>query len=83
MAQAFIVALSTVIAASAMSAQSDSTSTNGAPAGSAATRYCLRVEAITGSRIEGVLCLTREQWAEGDVDVDKEWAKEGVRVLNG
>jgi hypothetical protein len=83
MAQAFIVALSTVIAASAVSAQSDSTSTNGAPAGSAATRYCLRVEAITGSRIEGVLCLTREQWAEGDVDVDKEWAKEGVRVLNG
>ena len=83
MAQALIIALSTVIAASAVSAQSDSTPANGAPTGSAATRYCLRVEAITGSRIEGVLCLTREQWAEGDVDVDKEWAKEGVRVLNG
>jgi hypothetical protein len=53
-----------------------------APAGTPDTRYCMRVEPQTGSRIEGVECWTREEWAEGGVDVDKDWPKEGVRVLN-
>ena len=62
-----------------------------APAGSADTRYCLRVGPYTGSRLETVQCWTRQQWAEQCdqddwpwvrqcVDVDKEWAKEGVGV---
>jgi len=63
-------------------AQPDPTAaTSAAPEGTPDTRYCLRVEPQTGSRIEDVECWTREQWAEGGVDVDKEWAKEGVRVL--
>lgn len=45
------------------------------------TRYCLRIEALTGTRIQKVECWTRRQWAEQDVDVDREWAKEGVAVL--
>jgi hypothetical protein len=38
-------------------------------------------EPVTGSRLETVECFTREEWAEGGVDVDKDWPKEGVRVL--
>jgi hypothetical protein len=53
-----------------------------APAGDANTRYCMRVEPQTGSRLESVECWTREEWAAGGVDVDHDWAKEGVRVLN-
>jgi len=44
-------------------------------------RYCLRVEPNTGSRIEAIRCETRQEWAELGVDVDKEWAREGVRVV--
>jgi len=51
-----------------------------APPGSPDTRYCLRVEPITGSHIPSVACLTREEWAEGNVDVDKAWAEDGVGV---
>jgi len=28
-----------------------------------------------------VLCLTRQEWVDLEVDLDKEWAKEGVRVI--
>lgn len=52
-----------------------------APAGDATTRYCLRIEAVTGSRLEEVKCWTRAEWAAQEVDVDKEWAKEGVGVI--
>ena len=51
-----------------------------APAGTADTRYCMRVEPVTGSRIETIECWTRTQWAEQGVDVDGEWAEEGVEV---
>ena len=54
-----------------------------APAGGPETRYCMRVEPQTGSRIESIECWTREEWAVGGVDVDKDWPKEGVKVLNG
>ena len=52
-----------------------------APAGTAQTRYCMRVEALTESRIEMIRCWTRAEWAEQGVDVDKDWPKEGVRVI--
>ena len=52
-----------------------------APPGSPDTRYCMKVAPITGSNIESVRCWTREKWAEQGVDVDKEWAKEGVKVI--
>ena len=53
----------------------------GAPAAGPGARYCLRVEPLTGTLIERVRCWTRGQWAEQGVDVDKEWAKEGVTVI--
>ena len=52
-----------------------------APPGSADTRYCMKIAALTGSHIERVKCWTREQWAEQGVDVDKDWPKEGVRII--
>jgi len=52
-----------------------------APAGSETTRYCLRVDPITGSRMETVQCYTRAEWAQLEVDVDKEWAANGVKTL--
>lgn len=55
--------------------------TTGAPPGTPTTRYCLRVDPSTGSRIETIQCRTREDWADLDVDVDQEWAANGVRVI--
>ena len=52
-----------------------------APAAGASARYCMRIEPVTGSRVEYVRCWTRQMWAEQGVDVDKEWPKEGVAVL--
>jgi hypothetical protein len=52
-----------------------------APPGTPATRYCLRVDPITGSRLETVQCRTRDDWAALEVDVDQEWAENGVRVI--
>jgi hypothetical protein len=51
-----------------------------APAGVEGTRYCMRVDPITGSLVETIQCWTREEWAEQGVDVDKEWTREGVKV---
>ena len=80
MAHALVVALSMIIGASPGPASERMPETI-APAGGPDTRYCLRVEAETGSRIERIWCWTREEWAEQEVDLDQEWAKEGVRVL--
>ena len=51
-----------------------------APQGSESTRYCMRIE-LTGNIVEPVRCWTRDQWAEQGVDVDREWAREGLRVI--
>ena len=53
-----------------------------APAAGDDARYCLRIEAVTGTRLEQVRCWTRQQWAEREVDVDQEWAKEGVAIIS-
>jgi len=76
-----LIALSMIAAASPVSASQTDEVTIMAPAAGPDARYCLRIEAITGSRIERVLCWTRQEWAENDVDVDREWAREGVRVI--
>lgn len=52
-----------------------------APAGTPNTRYCLRVDPPTGSRIETIQCRTRDEWAQLEVDVDQEWSQNGVRVI--
>ena len=78
--RALAAALSVIAATSPVSAQNSEDQTTGAPPGNAETRYCLRVEPITGSNIPGVACLTREEWAEGNVNVDRAWAEDGVRI---
>ena len=78
-----IAALSLVAAASPLSAtQPEPDSALAAPAAGPGAQYCLRIEAVTGTRLEEVKCWTREEWAEQDVDVDKEWAKEGVAIIS-
>ena len=52
-----------------------------APAGTAETKYCMKVEAPANSRIEPIECWTRAEWADQGVDVDKDWPKEGVAVI--
>ena len=77
-----VLALGLIVAASAASATTqDYEVATGAPEGTAETRYCMRIEAITGSRLEELKCWTRQEWAEHEVDVDLEWAKEGVRTI--
>jgi hypothetical protein len=79
---ALALALTIIAAASPVSASGgDRTPTAGAPAGTSETKYCMYIEAITGTRIEEIKCWTREEWAEQGVDVDKDWAKEGVRTI--
>ncbi len=52
-----------------------------APNGTPDTLYCMRIEPILGSRLEEVKCWTREQWADNEVDVDEDWAEEGVAII--
>ena len=78
--KALLVALSMVAAASPAVANTQPVPANPAPPGTPATRYCMHVE-ITGNLIDPVECWTREEWAEQGVDVDREWAKEGVRTI--
>jgi len=76
------VALGVIAAASQVSAASpERTAMRPDPSDSADTRYCLRVEPATGSRLEFVRCWTRAEWTEQGVDVDKEWDKEGVSII--
>ena len=75
-AQALFVAL-TVAAALPLPQATDAP----APPGGPETRYCLRVDPPTGSRIETIQCRTRDEWWALDVDVDREWADNGVRVI--
>ncbi|MDP9423165.1 MAG: hypothetical protein M3Q19_10080 [Pseudomonadota bacterium] len=78
----FAVALSLIAVASPIpAAQPDLPPTTGAPAAGPDAKYCMKVDPLTGSNIERTRCWTREKWAEQGVDVDKEWAKEGVRVI--
>lgn len=79
--KALTVALGAMVALSPVSATSPAPSPGPAASDSADTLYCLRIEAITGTRLERVRCWTRQEWADLEVDVDKEWAKEGVAVI--
>ena len=78
-----LFALGMIAAASPVAASRPEPTPPTAPAGGPETRYCLRVEPHTGTRIESVECWTREEWAAAEVDVDQEWPKEGVRIIEG
>ena len=82
------LALGFIVAASPtpLAAQPDTqpivlAATGAAPSAPADARYCMKVDPITGSLIETVQCWTRDQWADQGVDVDKEWTKNGVKVV--
>lgn len=74
-----LLALTMIAAATPAMAASDRPTE--APPGTPDTRYCMRIYAVTGTLIEQTRCWTREQWADRGVDVDKDWPKEGVRVI--
>ena len=79
---ALIFALS--LAAAVQRPASDrGTAPSAAPEAPPTARYCLRVDPVVGSRMETIRCETRADWAALDVDVDKEWAMWGVRVVTG
>ena len=80
MAPAMILALS-LLAATSQTPVGEPPATTPAPPGNEQTRYCLRVDPLIGSRIETVQCKTRDEWAALDIDVDEEWAANGVRVI--
>jgi hypothetical protein len=77
-----IIVLGMIAAASPASATNQDPALAIAPTAGPDAQYCLRIEAITGTRLEQVKCWTRQEWAEQEVDVDKEWAKEGVAVID-
>jgi len=76
-----LVAFSMIAATSPSAASQPEPRTAIAPEAPADARYCLRVDPITGSRMETVQCRTRDEWAGLEVDVDQEWADNGVRVI--
>lgn len=80
MAQKTLLAAFLVAAAAPALATQPEPAPASAPAAGPDARYCMRIE-ITGSRVDIIRCWTREKWAEQEVDVDKEWAENGVRVI--
>jgi hypothetical protein len=81
MARKLWVAAFALIAAVAGSTAASTDPMMPTPAGGPDVQYCLRIEAVTGTRLETVRCWTRAEWTDQGVDVDKEWAREGVRVI--
>jgi hypothetical protein len=76
-----VIAAGMIATASPLAATAQEPPASVAPAGTPQTKYCMHIEAVTGTRLEEVKCWTREEWAEQGVDVDLEWAKEGVRII--
>jgi hypothetical protein len=76
------MALATLLLAASFAAPALAQDAAGAPAGSPDTRYCMRIEAVTGSRLERIRCWTRDEWAEQGVDLDRDWPTEGVRTID-
>lgn len=77
--QLFVI-LSMIVATSPLSA-TQTKAGGAAPQAPAYARYCLKVDPVTGSRMETIRCETRDGWADLGVDVDQEWARWGVRII--
>lgn len=80
------MALNELILALSLVATTQPTSSNpppsAAPPGTPETRYCLKVDPLIGSRVETIQCKTRDEWAALQIDVDQEWAENGVRTVS-
>lgn len=70
-----------LIAAAAPPASESEVRPAAAPSGAPDMRYCMRVEAPTGTRLEHVICWTRAEWTDQGVDLDRDWPAEGVRTI--
>ena len=81
MSQALMLALGLMVGTAQMPLSASTPPPPPAPPGTPATRYCLRVDPIIGSHIQTIQCLTRGEWAELGLDVDQEWAENGVKVI--
>lgn len=57
------------IAASAVLAIAPATAFAATPTNSAQVKYCIKSEALTGSRVRTTKCLTKAEWAKRGVDV--------------
>ena len=75
-----IIAALTAIVASLQAPSASQVPTTPAPPGGPETRYCLRVDPAPDSLVATIQCRTRDDWASLDVDVDQEWAQNGVRT---
>jgi hypothetical protein len=80
---ASVLAAGAVPIAASQSDQPYEAAVTGAPDAPEGALYCLKMEPITGTRIGSVLCWTRQEWAENDIDLDKAWAEDGVEVIGG
>ena len=78
---ASILIAGAVPVAASQSDQSDDLATVGAPDAPEGALYCLKMEPITGTRIGSILCWTRQEWADNDIDLDEAWAEDGVEVI--
>jgi len=43
----------------------------------------MTIEQMTGTHLITIECWTRQEWAQFDVDVDREWSEHGDRVILG
>jgi hypothetical protein len=80
-AKQLLFALTMIVTSPVLATSLEPAPATGAPAGGPQTLYCMHVDPVTGSLVQTVQCWTREEWADQGVDVDKEWAKNGVRVI--
>ena len=76
-----LVAWTVIVTSPVLATAPGPTPSTGAPAGGPQTLYCMHVDPVTGSLVQTIQCWTREEWADQGVDVDKEWARNGVRVI--
>ncbi|MEO7680851.1 MAG: hypothetical protein ABIS14_09200 [Sphingomonas sp.] len=76
-----VVALGVIVAASVSPASAHRNESGPAPSGNPGTLYCMHIE-VTGRLIEPIACWTRDDWAEQGVDVDRDWAANGVRTVD-
>lgn len=80
MAREQVLITAAALIASPVWASEDETVAEGAPPASESALYCLRMEPITGTRIGSIMCWTRQEWADNDINIDEVWAEDGVRV---
>jgi hypothetical protein len=82
--KALAIALGTILAASPASLAAQFANPPlqiSAEAAADSKIYCMRLEPLTGTLVERVECWTRLEWADQGVDVDREWATNGVRTI--